>query len=405
MSALSRAAGGAPAAEAPRSYGAYAIAGLTMFLVLAGANVPTPLYDVYRREWHFSPLLMTAVFAAYPLALVVALLAFARLAEAFGRKPVLAAALFTSAAGSIVFAAAGGLGWLFAARVLQAVSVALLSAAGTAALLELDPARDARRATVVATMALALGTGSGALAAGFLVQFAPAPHVLPYLVQALAVIPLLAALLLRLPETATSRGAGWLPRLPHLQRSAGFTLGVAGFAAGLAWACAALFISVVPSYLRTELHLQSPALAGLLAFVVLAVSALVQLRLHDVDAVRATRTGIVLCVAGVAAIVGAVPLHTLVLLAVAVLAIGAGHAFVVVGTLAEANRVAPADARAETLSLYYAILYLLVGLPIVGIGLVATTAGFFAGFVAYLAFMAAVGIGVLLALRRRSATA
>jgi MFS family permease len=401
MSALSRAPRDR-VAEAPRSYGAYAIAGLTMFLVLASANVPTPLYDAYRREWGFSPLLMTAVFATYPLVLVVALLAFARLAEAFGRKPVLAVALLTSAAGSVVFAGAGGLDWLFAARVLQAISVALLSAAGTAALLELDPARDARRATVVATMALALGTGTGALVAGFLVQFAPAPHVLPYLFAALAVAPLLAALLLRLPETALTRSGGWLPRLPRLPRAAGFTLGVAGFAAGLAWACAALFISVVPSYLRTELHLQSPALAGVLAFVVLAVSALVQLRLHDVDAAGATRIGIVLCVAGVAAIVAAVPLHTVALLALAVLAIGAGHAFVVVGTLAEANRVAPADARAETLSLYYAVLYLIVGLPIVGIGLVATTAGFFAGFVAYLGFMVVAALAVLVALRRHS---
>jgi MFS family permease len=404
MSALTGAAGG-PATEAPRGYGAYAIAGLTMFAVLAGANVPTPLYDAYRREWGFSPLVMTAVFAAYPLALVVGLLAFSRLAEAFGRKPVLVAALLASAAGSLAFAAATNLGWLFAARVLQAVSVALLSAAATAALVELDPARDRRRATVVATMALALGTGSGALLAGFLVQFAPAPHVLPYLVQAIAVVPLLAATLLWLPETATARGAEWLPRLPQLPRPAAFTLAVAGFGAGLAWACAALFISVVPSYLRTELHLPSPALAGVLAFVVVGVSALVQLRLHDVDAVRASRIGIVLCIAGVAAIVAAVPLHTLVLLAIAVLAIGAGHAFVVVGTLAEANRVAPTEARAETLSLYYALLYLIVGLPIVGIGLVATAKGFFAGFVAFLGFMAMAGVAALIALRRPAGTA
>jgi len=391
----------ADTSERMRAGRGFAVVAAAMFLVLAGANVPTPLYDVYRRAWGFSPLEMTAVFAMYPLSLVGTLLGFARFADRFGRRPVLLAAVLASIAGSGAFALASGPSWLFGARLLQAVAVGLLSAAATAALVELEPNADRRRATVVATIALAFGTASGPLVSGLLVQFAPAPLVVPFALHAALSLPLLAALSVWLHETAPSpRARDWRPRIPRLEASVAVPLLIAGLTSGLGWAVAALFISVVPSYLRIELGLGSAAFAGAVAFATLATSALVQLRLGSIAERRAIATGLVCCVAGVGVLVLAVPLHSTWLLAVAVLACGTGHALALVGSLALANRVAPTAARGEAISLFYAITYLVVGVPIVGIGVVASAAGFFAGFVAFFAFLVIAAAGVLAALSR-----
>jgi hypothetical protein len=36
---------------------------VTLILFLAAASVPTPLYRLYQREWGFSPLMLTVIFA------------------------------------------------------------------------------------------------------------------------------------------------------------------------------------------------------------------------------------------------------------------------------------------------------------------------------------------------------
>jgi len=66
---------------------------VTLILFLATASVPTPLYRLYQREWGFSPLMLTVIFAVYALALLAALLIFGSLSDRTGRRPVILAAL------------------------------------------------------------------------------------------------------------------------------------------------------------------------------------------------------------------------------------------------------------------------------------------------------------------------
>ena len=84
-------------------------------VLMAGANLATPLYAVYSRQFGFSPLVLTAIFATYAIVLVPALVFFGRLSDRFGRRPVVAAGLATACLGLALFAAAQGTAWLFAA--------------------------------------------------------------------------------------------------------------------------------------------------------------------------------------------------------------------------------------------------------------------------------------------------
>lgn len=58
---------------------------LGLFLFAAGA--PTPLYGMYASRWDFTPATLTAIFAVYAVALLVALLVAGSVSDVVGRRP------------------------------------------------------------------------------------------------------------------------------------------------------------------------------------------------------------------------------------------------------------------------------------------------------------------------------
>lgn len=118
-------------------------------VLMAGVNLPTPLYAVYSERFGFSSAVLTAVFALYAFVLVPALMLLGQLSDRLGRRIVLLMGLAAGAAGLIVFALAESTAWLFAGRVFQGLAVGMASSAATAALVELEPARVALTAAVL----------------------------------------------------------------------------------------------------------------------------------------------------------------------------------------------------------------------------------------------------------------
>src|SRR3954467_10261936 len=109
-----------------------------MVSFLAGSSAPTPLYGVYQTAWGFSPIVITLVFGVYALAVLASLLTFGSLSDHVGRKPVLLIASVLQAITMLVFASAGGLGALVAARVLQGLATGAAVSAIGAGMLDID---------------------------------------------------------------------------------------------------------------------------------------------------------------------------------------------------------------------------------------------------------------------------
>src|SRR5258705_144139 len=112
---------------------AFWLVGYVFAAVILGTALPTPLYAIYQRQWHFSSGVLTLIFAVYAVAVLATLLLAGRASDQAGRKPVMAAAIGFAAASTVAFILASSPGWLYPARVLSGVSAGLMMGAATTA--------------------------------------------------------------------------------------------------------------------------------------------------------------------------------------------------------------------------------------------------------------------------------
>ena len=89
--------------------GTYPLAAASLGLLLAGTFMPSPLYELYRRQWGFSPAEISIVFAVYACSLIPSLLFLGGISDRIGRRRTLLIALAVQAAAALTFAAAGSI--------------------------------------------------------------------------------------------------------------------------------------------------------------------------------------------------------------------------------------------------------------------------------------------------------
>jgi MFS family permease len=339
-------------------------------VLMAGANLATPLYPVYAQRFHFSSLVLTAIFATYAFVLVPALILFGRLSDRFGRRPVLVAGLLTAVLALGLFAAANGAAWLFVARGAQGLAVGMISGAATAALVELDPRGDRRRAALLAGLAQAGGSALGPLVAGALAQWAPDPLRLCFLIS-LGVTLVAAAVCASLPEPAPTEREPWRIEWPRVPVELRHDFARVSATAATVWATVALYLSIVPSYARQLLATENLALLALIAAVPLLTSCVAQVVVQrgDGERRRDQAIGLALLVIGLATLVIAGPVHALVLLLCGAAAAGAGHGLGFLNAQQELNELAPPRRRGEVTAAFISCIYFLVATSVISSGL------------------------------------
>ncbi|WP_246155368.1 MFS transporter [Saccharopolyspora hirsuta] len=371
-----------------------------LLILLTGTNLPTPLYRGYQERFGFSPLVVTLIFAAYVAVLIPSLLVAGPLSDAIGRRRVLLPAVVAAALGSAGFALVSDTGWLFVARVLQGLAVGMAAGPLTAALTELEPVGNHRKAALVSTVVSVGGLGLGPVLAGVLAQYAPAPHVLPFVLEIVLLLPAALAIWM-LPDARTARWRPRRPEVPAAMRSLFATSGTANF---LAFAVIGLFLALIPTYVAALANSANLLLGGGAVALMLGFSAIVQLIAYGKPPHTLQRAGLPVLAAGLVLLAVAGGVSSLALLLVATALAGTGQGLVFLGGLTAINHAAPADRRAEVLSSFYVVVYSGVGLPVIGVGLLATSIGLVPAVRAFAAVVAALCLIVLLALRRTPAT-
>lgn len=373
---------------------------------MVGTTLPTPMYALYGQQMHFAVLTTTVIYATYAGGVLFALLAFGRWSDAIGRRPVLLAGVAFALASAAVFLAADSVGMLLVGRVLSGLSAGVFTGTATAAVIEAAPERWRTRAAAVATVANMGGLGVGPLLAGVLVQYAPAPLHLSFIVHiVLAALAGLAVVIV--PETSQRTGRIGVQRVavPAEVRA---VFAVASLAAFAGFAVTGLFAAVAPSFVAQVVGIGNHAVAGLIAGSIFFASATAQIAARNLEAQRAVAVGCAILVAGMVILAVALQLSSLTGLVAAAVVAGIGQGISFSRGLAAVAERTPSDRRAEVSSTYFVVAYVAISVPVIGEGLAAQhwglqTAGVaFAIAVAIMSAACLVGILVLEARQRQT---
>jgi predicted MFS family arabinose efflux permease len=332
---------------------------------LAGSSAPTPLYGVYMAEWGLTPLMITAIFGIYALAVLVALLIAGRLSDHLGRRPVLLVATLAQAVTMIVFMTATSAAGLLIARVLQGLTTGAALGAIGAGMIDLDKTRG----TVANAVAPPFGTATGAIAAGVLVQFLPFPTHLVYIVFGLIFI-LQALGLVFMADSIVPRGgvlASLQPKLA-LPRATREPLLVATPVLIAVWALAGFYGALSPLLVKGMLGINTPLAGGLALFVVASCGGLAVLVLQHREGRDMMMLGAASLIAGVAVAAVGVSEASIASFFVGSMLAGVGFGAGFQGAVRTVVPFAAPHERAGVLSIIFIISYIALGVPAVAAG-------------------------------------
>ncbi|WP_456269264.1 MFS transporter [Kushneria sp. AK178] len=375
---------------------------LVLMAFLAASGVPTPLYPLYQESWHFSPFMLTLVFASYLFALLVTLLFTGALSDYLGRRPVILAGLLVELASMVCFLVATDLSWLFAARVLQGVATGIVTSALSAALLDSDH----QRGPVMASVAPMIGMGLGALGASVLVAGAPWPLRLVYVVM-IVLFAWQVAGLGRMTESVTRRPgalASMTPRarvpavvLPTFVRT--MPANVA------AWALGGFSLSLGPALAEQVAGFHSAVMGGLLACILSVMGGISVWRFRRYTTRTILLLSSTLLPAGLVVVLISVYQHSLVLLIAGYGVAGLGFGSGFMGALRAIMPLAPAGERSSLMAVFYVVSYLSASLPALAAGIATQQFGLEATIYVYGVFVMLLSLSVLVSVLRRPVAA
>jgi sugar phosphate permease len=164
----------------------------------------------------------------------------------------------------------------------------------------------------------------------------------------------------------------------------------------IAGTVAGLFLTLVPSYLLKLTSSTSLAVAGGAVALMFGASAAAQRLAYGRPEALLRLGGLGLILAGLVLLILAGSAGSLALLLAATLAAGVGQGLAFLAAMTQINHVAPADRRADVLSSFYVVTYAGTGVPVIGVGFLATAIGLLTA-VQYFAGVVALGCAVALA--------
>jgi MFS family permease len=344
----------------PEGARAQARVGALLFTVAWGTNHFVPLLLLYRVRLGLSPSALAQTFAIYALGLLPGLLLGGPLSDRVGRRAlVVPAALVALGGTAILGAGAAGFTRLLLGRFVVGLGSGATFSAATAWVQDLATVKGAgaRRATVV----LSAGFGGGPLVASFLAQWLPLPLVVPYAVQAVA---LLAAIVGVARMPAPARSPRRTPDQPRRFVPAGFlreVVPVAPWVFGLP----SIAFAVLPALVRDRVGGWAVVYAGVVTATTLFSGLLAQGPLRAFGSAAAGRFGVTVGCGGLLIAALAIRLGSPAGVLVAAAVMGAAYGgCMVAGLRFVETRAAPAD-RGRVTGIFYVLAYVGFVAPLV----------------------------------------
>lgn len=385
---------------------AYGLMAAVIGLALFASGTPSPLYGTYSAMWSLSPLVLTLVYATYAFGVLATLLLAGPVSDHVGRRPVLLVSLGSLMGATILFMFARSVEWLFVARAIQGLATGLALSAASAALLDLHPRRDAGAVGLHNGAASTAGMGMGVLVSAALVQWLPAPRVLPY-VAAFLLFCMAFAGALAMPEPVQGPvGLRLRPQRPAVPAQVRPAFLLAGLGVLSSWSIGGLSLSLGPELLQTLFHTSDQLVGGLSVFVLAASGSVAQVALRRAVPWAAASAGSVALAAGLLGIVLAAATGSGSVYVAATIVAGGGFGVAFLGALRALSSAIPPQQRSSVMSAFYLVAYGSLSVPAILAGVLVTPLGLAATFEIFGSVIAGIALVVaLLAWRSRPAPA
>jgi MFS family permease len=356
--------------------GAFRWTAYVLAVTAFAAAIPTPLYPLYEQHFQFSSGVLGLMFAAYTPGVFLTLFFVAPQAERVGRKNLLYLGMAFTALGAVVFALAPNVLWLALGRFISGLAVGATTSVATAAMSDLEPNHDQHHVARVAVSANFGAFAVGVILSGFLVGYVAYPTQLVYLLPVVASgVGLLAVSVT--PETASALRSKLSFRIQRISVPAPlrspFWVAVGGIAA--CYSIYGLFAALVPSYIRTQLGISSPLVAGAVVALMFGVAAIAQLTTSQIRDRRALLVGFPFLLGALVAFVVILPLTSWMLLVLVTAALGGSVGLTFMGSVTLSDRIAPEEERGEILAGFYLGGYLALAVPTIGVAEMADQIG------------------------------
>jgi MFS family permease len=354
---------------------AYWSAAAVAAVALWTSAAPSTSYPLYEAAWHVTPAITTAVFAVYPLALVVVLLVFGDLADHIGRRTAMLLGLAGMLVGTLLFAIAPGIGVVFAGRVFMGIGVGLAFSPASAAVLEFSRPGRERTAGSITTAATAAGLALATIVGGALIEYGPFPLHLDFWVLLVAIAVVAAAVWFMPRHTRDESRGPWRPRGVAVAPGIRLLYTVAALSVSVAYMFGSVFLALGAQIAEEITHTRNVFEVGAimaLMSIVIGVTAIIVRRVRPQSSIA---IGNAVTFLAFAFLIGSAYTGSLPVFIVTTMIAGVAYALSFAGGLALIGQNAPARHRAGTISAVYLVAYVLQGAAAVALGVIATDAG------------------------------
>jgi MFS family permease len=342
---------------------------------LSTSAAPVLTYGLYAREWHLSHTVTAAIFAIYPLAVVVMLVGFGGISDQIGRRATMLAGLFASLVGSLLFAVAPDVWWVFAGRALMGIGVGLAASPSTAAILQFSSRERAKSAASVTMGAQAIGFAAALLLGGVLTEYGPWPTRLCFWILAVLLLILLTGTWL-LPRHAAGGAVGdWRSRMPSVPKDGRRAFAVSSTAMMAAYTFGVLVLSLGGQVEHDLIGSPNAFLnSGVLSLFPIAMGVVGNIA-RTLSPRVALIVGALVSTLAMVLLILAVNFRDLVIYLLATATAGGAYSLLFVGGLQVISTAAPERNRGSILSALYLLGYLSMGALALVSGAIATTRG------------------------------
>lgn len=375
---------------------------------MAYSTVPTPLYPLYEQSDGFPVSLVTVIYSAYAVGVIVSLYLFGHISDWFGRRPMILIAVAISLVSGVMFLAWPETAGLVAARLVNGVSIGIMSATATAYLGEVRavaaPTEKPAFATSVAGAANLGGLALGSLIGGAMAEVLPDPLVLPH-VLFLVLLTVALVAVAAVPETVArpAKAPRYRPQKLSVPRADRSIFLVAAFGAFAGFAVFGLFSSLIPTFLGGEFEDRDHLLAGISVFAIFGASAAGQLALAGARLRTQLTVAVLACTVGLVGVAtGAILVQIALFLGGGVIA-GLGVGLLFRGAIGTSLAIAEPGHSGETVALLFLIAYLGPVIPVLAVGAGLSFAPPLAVLLVFVVLVLAATVSAGLIMRRRAA--